>query len=51
MGHVKTELATKENNVKGLIIALEDDKNIRDALLVAPNIKFMKYEVTFNLVE
>ena len=38
-------------NVKGLIIALEDDKNLRDALSVAPNIKFMKYEVSFKLVE
>tara|TARA_E500000178_G_C16380155_1_gene469826 strand:+ start:278 stop:517 length:240 start_codon:yes stop_codon:yes gene_type:complete len=36
---------------KGLIIALEDDKNLRDALSVAPNIKFMKYEVSFELVE
>ena len=51
MGYVKTELAKKEHDVRGLIIALEDDKNLRDALLVAPSIKFMKYEVTFNLVE
>ncbi|MDA9897056.1 endonuclease NucS [Pelagibacterales bacterium] len=50
MGHIKNNLAG-DKNVKGLIIALDDDKNLRDALSVAPNIKFMKYEVTFKLVE
>ena len=50
MGHIKNNLAG-DKNVKGLIIALEDDKNLRDALSVAPNIKFMKYEVSFKLVE
>ena len=49
MGHIKNNLAG-EKDVKGLIIALEDDKNLRDALSVAPNIKFMKYEVSFKLV-
>ncbi len=51
MGHIKKELAKDEKGVKGLIIALEDDKNLKDALSVVSNIKFMKYEVTFNLVE
>ena len=50
MGHIKNHLAG-DKDVKGLIIALEDDKNLRDALSVAPNIKFMKYEVSFKLVE
>ena len=50
MGHIKNNLAG-DMDVKGLIIALEDDKNLRDALSVAPNIKFMKYEVSFKLVE
>ena len=49
MGYIKNNLA-KDKNVKGLIIALEDDKNLRDALSVAPNIQFMKYEVSFKLV-
>ena len=49
MGHIKNNLAGGKE-VKGLIIALEDDKNLRDALSVAPNIKFMKYEVSFKLV-
>ena len=50
MGHIKKNLA-KNKSVKGLIIALEDDKNLKDALSVAPNIKFMKYEVSFKLTE
>ena len=50
MGHIKKNLA-KNKLVKGLIIALEDDKNLKDALSVAPNIKFMKYEVSFKLTE
>ena len=50
MGYIKNNLA-KDKGVKGLIIALEDDKNLRDALSVAPNIQFMKYEVSFRLVE
>ena len=50
MGHIKKNLA-KNKSVKGLIIALEDDKNLKDALSVAPNIKFMKYEVSFKLIE
>ena len=49
MGHIKNNLAGGKD-VKGLIIALEDDKNLRDALSVAPNIRFMKYEVSFKLV-
>jgi len=50
MGHIKKNLA-KNKSVKGLIIALEDDKNLKDALSVAPNIKFKKYEVSFKLTE
>ena len=50
MGHIKNHIAG-DKDVKGLIIALEEDKNLRDALSVAPNIKFMKYEVSFKLVE
>ena len=50
MGHIKNKLAG-DKKVSGLIVALEDDKNLKDALSVAPNIKFMKYEVSFRLVE
>jgi restriction system protein len=51
MGHVKNNLSKNSEEVKGLIIALEDDKNLQDALSVTSNVKFMKYRVTFDLVE
>ena len=37
MGYIKKNLA-ENKSVKGLIIALENDKNLKDALSVAPNI-------------
>jgi restriction system protein len=49
MGYVAEELAEKEQKVAGVIIALEDDLKIRRALVVAPNITFYKYQVSFKL--
>ena len=49
MGHIKNNLAG-DKNVKGLIIALEDDRNLQDALTVTSNIKFMKYRIKFDLL-
>jgi restriction system protein len=49
MGFVKDMLAEEEQNVRGIIIALEDDVRIRRALSVAQNIEFFRYEVTFRL--
>jgi restriction system protein len=49
MGYVKQELAENGQEVRGVIIALEDDVRIRHALAVAPNIDFYRYEVKFNL--
>lgn len=49
MGYVKEELAEEDQEVKGVIIALEDDKRIRRALAVAPNISFYLYKVRFEL--
>jgi restriction system protein len=49
MGYVKDELAEKGQDVKGVIIALEDDLRLRRALSVANNIDFMTYEVKFKL--
>ena len=51
MGHVKNNLAKENQKVNGLIIALEDDRNLQDALTVTPNIKFMKYRIKFDLVD
>ncbi len=49
MGYVLEELAEKDQTVKGVIIALEDDLRIRRALSVAPNIEFYTYQVSFEL--
>ena len=49
MGYVKEELAEKDQTVKGIIIALEDDTRIKRALAVANNIEFYRYQVSFKL--
>jgi len=49
MGYVKEELAEANQEVKGIIIALEDDIRIRRALSVAPSIEFYRYQVSFKL--
>ncbi|HOT75932.1 MAG TPA: endonuclease NucS [Candidatus Wallbacteria bacterium] len=51
MGYVKEELAEDNQVVKGVIIAAEDDKRIRRALVVASNIEFFKYQVSFKLIK
>lgn len=49
MGYVLDELAEKDQTVRGVIIALEDDIKIRRALAVAQNIDFYRYQVSFKL--
>ena len=49
MGYVKEELAESNQQVKGVIIALENDLRIKRALSVAPNIDFFRYEINFKL--
>lgn len=49
MGYVKEELAEPNQQVKGAIIAMEDDTRLRRALSVVPNIDFYRYEVSFKL--
>ncbi len=49
MGYVKAELAEKNQQVRGIIIALEDDLRLRRALSVTQHIDFMTYEVRFKL--
>ena len=49
MGYVKEELAEKGQEVKGAIIAFDDDIKIRRALAVAKNISFYTYKVFFKL--
>ena len=49
MGYVKDELAEDTQNVKGVIIGLEDDIRIKRALSVTQNIEFYRYRVNFEL--
>ncbi len=49
MGCVLEELATECQEVKGVIIAAEDDIGIRRALSVTRNIEFHRYQVNFKL--
>ena len=51
MGYVLEELAEKEQIVKGVIIALEDDLRLKRALSVTQNIEFSSYQVSFKLVK
>ena len=50
MGYVQEEIAEDHQRVRGVIIALDDDKRIRRALQVAQGIDFCRYEVKFNLI-
>jgi len=50
MGYVSEELAEDDQEVRGLIIALEDDIRIRRALAVTKGIDFFRYEVSFRLI-
>lgn len=51
MGYVKEQIAEPDQTVEGAIIALEDDKKLRWALAVVPNVSFYRYEIRFKLVK
>ena len=51
MGFVKSDLAEKNQDVKGVIIGLEDDIKLTRALSVTSNIDFYKYKVNFKLIK
>jgi len=51
MGYVKEELAEKNQTVRGVIIALEDDVRLRRALSVTQTIDFYTYKVSFKLIK
>lgn len=50
MGFVMDELAEEHQQVKGVIIALDDDLKLRRALRAAPHIGFYRYQVNFTLI-
>lgn len=49
MGFIKTEIAEDNQEVRGAIIALEDDAKIKSALKMIDKIDFYRYEITFKL--
>ena len=49
MGAIKTKLAVNNENVKGCIIAYEDDPNLKYALSVVPDVDFFTYKLIFCL--
>lgn len=49
MGFLKEEVAEETQQVRGVIIALDDDIKIKRALSVANNIEFYRYQVSFKL--
>lgn len=51
MGYVKEELAEPDQDVRGVIIALEDDLRIKRALSVTSGIEFYRYKVSFKLYQ
>lgn len=51
MGYVKDELAEEGQEVRGAIIALEEDLRLRQALRMTPFIEFFRYEISFRLVK
>jgi restriction system protein len=51
MGFAAQELADAGQQVRGVIIALEDDKRLRRALAATPNIEFYRYQVSFKLIK
>jgi restriction system protein len=51
MGYIKDEIATSDQEVKGVIIAFEDDQKIKRALSVTNNISFYKYRINFSLIK
>jgi restriction system protein len=51
MGYAAEELAESNQKVRGVIIALDDDKRIKRALSVSPNIDFFRYQISFKLLK
>jgi restriction system protein len=49
MGFVKNDLAVNGENVRGAVIALEDDLRLRNALSMVPSIDFYRYQIDFKL--
>jgi restriction system protein len=51
MGFIKEQVAEQDQVVEGAIIALEDDKKMRWALMSVPSISFYRYQINFKLIK
>jgi restriction system protein len=51
MGFVMQDLAETGQLVRGVIIALDDDKRLRRALVATPMVDFYRYQVSFKLLK
>ncbi len=51
IGFVRKEVAKKDQLVKGVIVASAKDERIRYALLNTPNIRFLRYQVSLQLID
>ena len=51
MGFAMQDLAEPGQSVRGVIIALEDDKKLRRALAVTPTVDFYRYQISFKLLK
>ena len=51
MGFIKEEFLEKDQRVRGVIIALENDIKVKRALSVTKDIDFYQYKINFDLVK
>jgi restriction system protein len=51
MGFVKGKVAEPHQTVEGLVIALQNDSKLKWALSALPNVRFLRYQINFNLIE
>jgi restriction system protein len=51
MGYVKESIAEAHQEVRGVIIAHEDDSAMRLALSMTPNVTFYRYHIQFSLTQ
>lgn len=51
MGFVQDSLLEEGQQVRGAIIAMEDDQRLRRALAMVPSVEYYRYEVSFKLMK
>ena len=51
MGWVARHLCGDDQSVKGVIVALQGDARLENAIYAVPNLEFIRYEIDFRLVE